>query len=87
MKIKIEAVLREIAGDHVLVPVGDTVIQHNGLFAMSEVGARIWELLPECETEKEITEKLLEEFDAPYETVSTDVSEFIIRLREFGLIE
>lgn len=87
MKIKIEAVLREIAGDYVLVPVGDTVIQHNGLFAMSEVGARIWEILPECENEKEITEKLLEEFEAPYETVSADVAEFVARLREFGLIE
>lgn len=87
MKIKIEAVLREIAGDHVLVPVGDTIIQHNGLFAMSEVGARIWELLPDCENESEITEKLLEEFDAPHETVSADVSEFVSKLREFGLIE
>lgn len=87
MKIKIEAVLREIAGDHVLVPVGDTVIEHNGLFALSEVGARIWELIPECETEAEITEKLLEEFDAARETVSADVSEFMDRLREYGLIE
>ena len=65
MKVKVEAVLREIAGDHVLVPVGDTVIEHNGLFALSEVGARIWELLPDCETEDDITDKLLEEFEAP----------------------
>ncbi len=87
MKVKIEAVLREIAGDYVLVPVGDTVIEHNGLFAMSEVGARIWELLPECETEDEITDRLLEEFEAPRETVSVDVKEFLDRLRSFGLLE
>jgi len=87
MKVKIEAVLREIAGDHVLVPVGDTVIEHNGLFALSEVGARIWELLPECENADEITDKLLEEFDAPRETVSADVKEFLDKLYALGLIE
>lgn len=87
MKVKTEAVLREIAGDYVLVPVGDTVIEHNGLFALSEVGARIWELLPECENAEEITDKLLEEFDAPRETVSSDVKEFLEKLLSFGLIE
>ena len=87
MKVKIEAVLREIAGDHVLVPVGDTVIEHNGLFALSEVGARIWELLPECESADEITDKLLEEFEAPRETVSRDVKEFLEKLFALGLIE
>ncbi len=87
MKVKIEAVLREIAGDFVLVPVGDTVIDHNGLFALSEVGARIWELLPECENSEEITDRLLEEFEAPRETIASDVEEFLERLRSFGLIE
>lgn len=87
MKVKIDAVLREIAGDYVLVPVGDTVTTHNGLFALSEVGAYIWELLPLCESEEEITDKLLEEFDAPRETVKADVSEFLSALREMGLID
>ena len=87
MKVKIDAVLREIAGDHVLVPVGDAVIDHNGLFALSEVGARIWELLPECESAEEITKKILEEFDAPREIVSADVNEFLQKLIAFGLVE
>lgn len=86
MKVKAEVVLREIAGDYVLVPTGETVIDHNGLFCMTEVGARIWELVPECDTEDEIVSKLLEEYDVDEATLRNDVSDFISQLRELDLI-
>ena len=51
MEVKKQLVLREIAGDYALIPVGDTVIKNNGLFSLSETGARIWALLPQAEAE------------------------------------
>lgn len=87
MKIIAEAVLREIAGDFVLVPTGSSVNEHNGLFSVSEVGGRIWELLPESESEDDIVKALLEEYEVDEETLRKDVKEFLVSLRELGLIE
>ena len=87
MKIKPDYVLREIAGDYVLVPTGEAVAKYNGLFGVSEVGARIIELLPECGGEKEIVSKIVEEYDVDEATAEKDVSEFIESLRSQELLE
>ena len=42
MRINKEFVLREIAGDYILVPVGDTALEFNGLITLNEVGAFLW---------------------------------------------
>lgn len=41
MEIKKELIKRDIAGDTVLVPVGKTVMENNGLFILNELGAFI----------------------------------------------
>ncbi len=87
MKIKPDYVLREIAGDYVLVPTGEAVAKYNGLFAVSEVGAAILEKLPECESEDDIVAKILEEYDIDEATAKADVHEFIESLREQGILE
>ena len=87
MRLNGDYVLREIAGDYVLVPTGEAVAKYNGLFGVSEVGARILELLPECEDEDEITAKIVEEYEIDVETAGTDVREFISSLREKEIIE
>lgn len=87
MKIKDDYVLRNIAGDYVLVPTGDAAAKYNGLFGVTEVGARIIELLPECGSEEEVAAKILEEYDADGETVAHDVADFISKLREQGILE
>ena len=40
MELKKELVLRDIAGDFVLIPTGTTVLENNGLFTINEVAAR-----------------------------------------------
>ena len=47
MKIKREFVLREIAGDILLVPAGKTALDLNGMITLNAVGADIWKMLPE----------------------------------------
>ena len=89
MRIKQELILRKIADDYFLVPVGKTVYQYNGLFALSEVGARTWELLPDAETADDIAERLAEEYDTESITeleILRDVQNFLTRLREFKIL-
>lgn len=87
MKIKADLVLREIAGDWVLVPTGETVVKYNGLFSLTETGARIWELIPECGSEEEIADRLFEEFDCEREVLARDVKDFLEKLREMDFID
>ena len=87
MKIKPDYILRDIAGDYVLVPTGEAVAKYNGLFAVTEVGARIIELFDECESEEEIAKRIVEEYETDLETALKDVSEFVASLREQEILE
>lgn len=86
MIIKKELIKREIAGDTILVPVGKTVYDSNGLFVLNELGAFIWELLPTVENEQEICWAVLAEYEASAEEVAADVKEFMDKLRKRNII-
>ena len=86
MKIKCEFVLREIAGDILLVPAGKTALDLNGMLTLNEVGADIWKMLPQVENEEEIVARLVQDYDADPAQVREDVAEFISHLRELGIL-
>lgn len=86
MKLKMEFVLREIAGDSLLVPTGKTALDLNGMITLNPLGVEIWRMLPEVETEEEIVRRILEDYDAEPEQVRADVGEFLERLRELGIL-
>lgn len=86
MKVKREFVLREIAGDLLLVPTGKTALDLNGMMTLNEVGAEIWKMLPEVEDEEEIVQRLLKEYEATAEQIRPDVVAFLGKLRELNII-
>ena len=86
MKIKKQLIKRDIAGDTILVPVGKTVYESNGLFVLNEVASFIWDLLPDVDSEAEIVEKILEEYDATQQQAAADTAEFLAKLREMEII-
>lgn len=86
MIIKKELIKREIAGDTILVPVGKTVYDSNGLFLLNELGAFIWEVLPGADSEEDICNAVLAQYDVPEETAKQDVAEFMQRLRKMDIV-
>ena len=86
MIIKKELIKREIAGDTILVPVGKTVLDSNGLFVLNELGAFIWDLLPEVEDEDAICKAILAEYEVSAEKAAQDVAEFMTMLRKMEII-
>lgn len=86
MIIKKELIKREIAGDTILVPVGKTVLDSNGLFVLNELGAFIWEILPKAETEEVICEAILAEYEVSPEEAAADVADFLEKLRQLNII-
>lgn len=86
MIIKKELITRDIAGDTVLVPVGKSVYDANGLFVLNELGAFIWELLPNVDTEAQICAAVLAEYDVSEEVAARDVSEFLEQLKKMDIL-
>ena len=86
MIIKKELIEREIAGDTILVPVGKTVLDSNGLFALNELGAFIWHQLPNVESEAQIVDAVLAEYDVSAEEAAKDVAEFMNKLKEMNIV-
>lgn len=87
MKIKKELIKREIAGDVVLVPVGKTVYDANGLFILNEVGAFLWEKLPQAEDEETLLAAVLDEYEVTSETAKADIAAFLNSLRKLEIID
>lgn len=86
MNCKHEFVLREVAGDYLLIPTGKTALDLNGMLTLNEVGAAIWKMLPEAESEAAVAQRLAQEYDAPAEQIRADVAEFFGRLRELDIL-
>lgn len=86
MIIKKELIKREIAGDTILVPVGKSVYDSNGLFVLNELGAFIWDLLPNAESEEDICNRVLAQYEVSEETTKKDVTEFLEKLRKMEII-
>lgn len=87
MKIKKDFILREIAGDYVLVPVGKTALEFNGMLTVNETGVLLWNLLREGTTTAELVQAVLEEYETDEATAKADVEEYIALLQEKNIIE
>ena len=86
MKVSEEFIMREIAGEHILVPVGAAAAKFNGLITMNEVGKYIVEQLAEEHTVQELVDKITVEYDVEAQTALTDVETFLDQLREVGAL-
>ena len=86
MIIKKELIKRQIAGETILVPVGKTIFDSNGLFVLNELGGFIWDLLPEVETEEEICSAILEQYEVSAEEAAKDIADFLQQLKKKNII-
>ncbi len=86
MLIKKELIKREIGGDTILVPVGKTVYEANGLFVLNELGAFLWDRLAQAADEAQLVDAVLESYEVDRETAAADVGEFLENLRRLGIL-
>lgn len=86
MKIEKSFVLREIAGEYIIVPTGNTALDFNGLITVNEVGMFLWNLLQNDVTEEDLIRKTMDEYEVDRETVKGDIAEFLEKLRTNGIL-
>lgn len=87
MKIKDGFILREVAGNFIVVAVGEAVKDFNGVINLNETGALLWRTLSDGATEQELVDALLNEYEVSEEIARRDVKIFIDKLTEAKLIK
>jgi hypothetical protein len=80
-------VLREVAGEHLLVPIRKDVADLKAIFALNGVGLRIWELLDGERPLEGVLAGVLERFDVPVAEAEADLVAFVGRLEAANLVE
>ncbi len=86
MKVLKQLVKRNIAGDVILVPVGDASLELKGLLTLNETGEFLWDRLPSAADGASLAAALLEEYDVDAEAAKADVAEFLEKLHALHII-
>ena len=86
MRIEKEFVLREIAGDYIIIPTGKTVLEFNGLITVNEVGVTLWNMLQEEVTVDQLVQGVLAEYDVEEDVAREDIQEFLDTLAKGGIL-
>lgn len=85
MKLKQGFLLREIAGDTVVIPTGDAV-DLNMMITLNETGRFLWQKLETETDEAGLVEALLAEYDVDELTAQTHVAAFVRKLKDHDFL-
>lgn len=86
MKIRDGYILSTVAGKNIVVSVGSDV-NFSGMLTLNDTGVFFWNLLKENTTKDIMLDAVLNEYDIDSETALADIEEFIIKLKEKGILE
>lgn len=87
MKIVDGFMLREIVDTWVVVPLGERVVEFNGIMTLSETGASIWRGIEKGFDIKALVDSITAEYDIDKTTALSDTLEFIASIKQRGLLE
>ena len=86
MRIVSGFILREMLGENVAIPSGESAHRLSGLVALNGSGKLLFRLLQTEQTEETLVQALLEAYEVEPAEAKQDVAEFLARLRENGLL-
>ncbi|MBQ9844411.1 MAG: PqqD family protein [Oscillospiraceae bacterium] len=85
MKLKDGFILREVAGQTVVLPVGGD-LDLNMMITLNETGAFLWKQLENENDEAGLVAALLAEYDVDEATAKNAVEGFVAKLNENGFL-
>lgn len=70
-------ILRQIGDDYIIVPVGKTALNFNGMITVNEVGAFLWEQLVSGTDREKLVQNLIDNYEVTQEEAEKDLGEFL----------
>lgn len=86
MKIKDGYILRQVAGNSIVIAVGDEAINFNGIITINGAGTFLWERLEKGAEKEELLQAMLKEYDIDEATAASDIDEFLEKLKKANLL-
>ena len=86
MQIKDGFVLRKIAGQSLVVPVGARAKEMHGMLGLNETGAFILERLFDGKPQEDIVKALCDEYEVQEDAAVAAVHRFLEKLRAEGML-
>lgn len=87
MQIKKGFVLREVAGQAIVIATGDASMHFHGMIKLNDTGEFIWKALEQGNDKNEIINALTDRYDVAREQATADASRFINQMCDNGLLE
>lgn len=87
MKAKSGFVLKNIAGESIIMPVGDNIKNFDGAIVLNGVSAFVWSKLENGASRDELVEYILAEYDVDADRAAEDLDLLLKKLIGYGAIE
>ena len=87
MKIHNDFILKEVAGNFLIVPTGEKLIDFTSMITINETGVFLWNYLKEGASKEELVEIMLKEYEIGKDVVEKDIDEFIEVLKTNNILE
>lgn len=86
MRVSDKFILRQIAGDNILIPVGEAAMSVKGLIALSETGAFLYHILKEDTTREALVSALTSEYEVSEVEAAEDIDAFLNQMRQLNML-
>lgn len=86
MKIIKDFILREIAGEHILVPTGEASQEFNGMLSMTDTAKFIWEHLENANSLDEMVKMVTDTYEVDEAIARRDVIGFLNALLQHEVV-
>lgn len=86
MKLKEGFILRDVAGETVVIPSGDEM-DLNMMITLNDTGKFLWQKIEAGIEEDALVEAVLAEYDVSREDAQTHVAQFVAKLSEYGFLD
>lgn len=80
-------ILRNLAGEYVVMPAGDNIGAFGGAILMNELSAFVWEQLKVSVSRDELLARILDRYEVEEKTAATDLDALLAEMKRMGIIE
>ena len=87
MKLSKNFIFRTVAGEPLLIPVGEAALQVKGLIALSESGALLYEKLQQGCNRETLIAALTETYEVSRDEAARDTEGFLSHMQKLGILE
>ena len=85
--VRVNFLLREVAGESVLVPVGEAGVFENSVISLNETCSFLWKLFREPRSAEDVIAEARKEYSDPDGEMEQGIKDFIREYLQYGLLK